>query len=74
MVAFSLVNLTLQRLKASQSAVFGTLTTLVALGAGAFFKGEALGPLRIVGSAMIVVGVWATNSVSRRPSSGDRAS
>lgn len=73
-VAFFLVNLTLQRLKASQSAVFGTLTTLVALGAGAFFKGEALGPLRIVGSAMIVVGVWATNSVSRRPSSGDRAS
>lgn len=69
-LAFFLVNLTLQRLKASQSAVFGTLTTLVALAAGAFFKGEALGPLRIVGSVMIVVGVWATNSGSRGSAEG----
>ena len=64
-LAFFLVNLTLSRLKASQSAVFGTLTTLVSLAAGALLKGESLGPLRLVGSAMIVVGVWATNSGSR---------
>ncbi len=60
-VAFFLVNLTLQKLKASQSAVFGTLTTLVALAAGVLFRGEFAGPLQLAGAAMIIGGVWATN-------------
>ena len=69
-LAFFLVNLTLAKLKASQSAVFGTLTTLVALAAGALLKGEALGPLRLVGSALIILGVWATNSAGDRAGPG----
>lgn len=64
-VAFFLVNYTLQKLKASQSAVFGTLTTLVALGAGVVFRGEFAGPLQLAGAAMIVAGVWATNAAGR---------
>jgi drug/metabolite transporter (DMT)-like permease len=65
-VAFFLVNYTLQKLKASQSAVFGTLTTLVALAAGVFFRGEYAGPLQLAGAAMILVGVWGANAKARK--------
>jgi drug/metabolite transporter (DMT)-like permease len=65
-IAFFLVNYTLQKLKASQSAVFGTLTTLVALAAGVFFRGEFAGPLQLAGAAMIAFGVWGTNAKDKR--------
>jgi drug/metabolite transporter (DMT)-like permease len=64
-LAFFFVNLTLSRLKASQSAVFGTLTTLVALAAGVAFRGEAFGPLQAGGALMIILGVWGTNAQAR---------
>jgi drug/metabolite transporter (DMT)-like permease len=60
-LAFFLVNLTLSRLKASQSSVFGTITTLVALGAGVAFRGESFGPIQAAGALMILAGVWGTN-------------
>lgn len=60
-LAFFLVNYTLSRLKASQSAVFGCLTTIVSLVAGIVFRGEYAGPFQLVGAAMIILGVWATN-------------
>ena len=63
-LAFFLVNLTLSRLKASQSAVFGVLTTLVSLVAGAIVRGEPVGPVKAIGAAAILAGLWATNARS----------
>jgi drug/metabolite transporter (DMT)-like permease len=60
-LAFFLVNFTLSRLKASQSAVFGCLTTLVSLVAGIALRGEYAGPFQLAGAAMILAGVLATN-------------
>lgn len=61
-VAFFLVNLSLARLKASQASIFGVLTTLVSLAAGALLRGESVGPLKALGAAAILVGLWATNA------------
>ena len=68
-VAFFLVNYTLAKLKASQSAVFGTLTTLIALVAGVLLRGESFGIAKAAGALMIVAGVWATNRPSREQAS-----
>ena len=65
-LAFFLVNLSLSKLKASQSVVFGSFTTLVSLVAGIAFRGEFAGPLQLVGAAMILLGIWGTNSARRR--------
>jgi drug/metabolite transporter (DMT)-like permease len=65
-LAFFLVNLTLSRLKASQSAVFGALVTLISLTAGVLLRGESVGPAKAIGAAAILVGLWATNA-SKRP-------
>ena len=62
MVAFFLVNLSLAQLKASQASIFGVLTTLVSLAAGALLRGKIVGPLKAVGAAAILVGLWATNA------------
>lgn len=64
-LAFFLVNYTLAKLKASQSAVFGTLTTLIALVAGVLLRGESFGLAKAAGAFMIVAGVWATNRPSK---------
>jgi len=69
-LGFFLVNLTLARLKASQSAVFANLTTVVAVAAGVFIRGEGFGIVQLLGSAMIVLGVWGTNADSRREMPG----
>jgi len=69
-LAFFLVNLSLSRLKASQASVFGTLTTLISVAAGAILRGESLGPAAIAGAFAIVGGVWATNR--GKPSSRDK--
>ncbi len=61
-VAFFLVNLSLARLKASQAAIFGTLTPLVALVAGIALRGEALGYAKLAGAIAVIGGVWATNA------------
>ena len=69
-VAFFCVNYSLSRLKASQSVVFGNLTTVVAVIAGVVFRGESFGPVQVLGAAMIVLGVWGTNASGQRfPSS-----
>lgn len=60
--AFFLINFTLSRLRASQSAVFTNLTTLVSVLAGVLFRGEHFGFAQALGALMIVVGVWGTNA------------
>jgi len=61
-LGFVLVNFTLARLKASQSAVFTNLATVVAVAAGVLVRGEGFGAAQLLGSAMIVLGVWGTNA------------
>jgi drug/metabolite transporter (DMT)-like permease len=60
--AFFLINFTLSRLRASQSAVFTNLTTLVSVLAGVLFRGEHFGLAQAFGALMIVIGVWGTNA------------
>ncbi|HOX32360.1 MAG TPA: DMT family transporter [Spirochaetales bacterium] len=64
-LAFFLVNLTLSRLKAAQSALFGALVPLVSLAAGLLLRGEELGPAKLLGAAAILGGLWATNAPER---------
>jgi drug/metabolite transporter (DMT)-like permease len=73
-LAFFLINFTLSRLKASQSIVFASLTTVVSVAAGVFIRGEAFGAAEIVGGLMIVLGVWGTNlAEGRRSAAGSGA-
>lgn len=60
-VAFFLINVTLTRLKASQSAVFANLVTVITVAAGVALRGEPFGFPQAAGAIMIVTGVWAAN-------------
>jgi drug/metabolite transporter (DMT)-like permease len=70
-LAFFFVNYSLSRLRASQSVVFGNLTTVVAVTAGVVFRGEPFGLVQILGAAMIVLGVWGTNASGQCPPSSE---
>ncbi len=59
--AFFLLNFALSRLSASQVSAFPSLTTLIAVTAGALILGEALHWYHFVGGTLIIVGVWGTN-------------
>ncbi len=65
-LAFFLVNLSLSRLKAAQASVFGALTPLIALAAGALVRGESIGPAKAAGAAAILAGLWITNAPERK--------
>jgi len=60
-VAFFCVNYTLSRIPAVQSSLFANLVTVISLVAGVVFLGESLPVYKIVGSVMIVTGVFGTN-------------
>lgn len=59
--AFFLLNFMLSRMEASRSAVFSNLTTIVAIVAGVFFRGEPFYWFHAVGSVLILLGVYGTN-------------
>jgi drug/metabolite transporter (DMT)-like permease len=65
-LAFFLINFTLSRIKASQSVVFSSLTTVISVAAGVVLRGEAFGMAQLIGSIMIVAGVWGTNAFAAR--------
>lgn len=65
-VAFFLVNFSLSRVKASQSAVFSNLTTVISVAAGVAFRGEAFGLPELFGSLLIVLGVFGTNAFGEK--------
>jgi len=60
-IAFGLVNYSLSKIPASQSAVFANLTTVVSIVAGVVFRGEAFHWVNVLGAVMILAGVWGTN-------------
>jgi drug/metabolite transporter (DMT)-like permease len=60
-VAFFMMNYTLSKIQASQSAVFANLTTVVSILAGVLIRHEPFYWFQVVGAAMIIIGVWGTN-------------
>lgn len=59
--AFFLINYTLSKLPAAQSAVFSNLTTLISIFAGVAFLQESFAWYQAVGAVIILAGVWGTN-------------
>jgi drug/metabolite transporter (DMT)-like permease len=59
-VAFFLLNYMLSRTRASQTATYINLTTVVAILGGVFLRGETFAWFQGVGAVMIVLGVWGT--------------
>ncbi|MBT9133469.1 MAG: hypothetical protein DDT39_00772 [Firmicutes bacterium] len=67
-VAFFLVNYTLSRLPATQSAIFANVGTIVAVAAGVLLRNEPFHWYSGMGAAMIILGVWGANWFAARPS------
>jgi len=65
-VAFFLINYTLTRLKASQSAVFTNLVTVITVLAGVAIRKEAFNLMQALGAIIIILGVWTANRRSDR--------
>lgn len=70
-VAFLLVNYSLLKLPASQSAVFANLTTVVSVIAGITIRNEAFELYKILGAVLIVAGVWGTNYFGLKKPTGE---
>lgn len=60
-VAFFLINYTLTTLKASQSAVFANLVTVITVLAGVAIRKEAFNLMQALGAVVIILGVWTAN-------------
>lgn len=60
-VAFYLTNFALSKIEASRSAIFSNLSTIVSIIGGVVFLKEHFYFYHIIGSIMILVGVWGTN-------------
>lgn len=60
-IAFFLTNFTLSKIEASKSAVFANLSTIVSIAAGVIILHEGFMYYHIIGSIMILVGVWGTS-------------
>ncbi len=63
-IAFFLVNFTLSKIEASKSAVFANLSTIVSIAAGVIILHEEFKYYHIIGSIMILIGVWGTSRFS----------
>ncbi len=70
-VAFFLVNYSLSRITATQSAIFANLETVIAMAAGVFLLHEKLFWFHLLGAALILAGVWGTNRFA--PTAEDRS-
>jgi len=60
-IALFLMTYTVTHISASQNAMFANLVTVIAILAGAVFLKEQILPYQIIGSVLIVAGVWGAN-------------
>lgn len=60
-VAFFLVNYALSKIEAAQSAIFANLSTVISILAGVLIRHEPFYWYQIIGSIMIITGVWGTS-------------
>jgi drug/metabolite transporter (DMT)-like permease len=61
-VAYFLINFTLSKLEASKSAVVSNLATIVSIIAGVVVLNESFYFYHLLGSILIIAGVWGTNN------------
>jgi drug/metabolite transporter (DMT)-like permease len=61
-IAYFLINFTLSKLEASKSAVVSNLATIVSIIAGVVILREPFYYYHLIGSILIIVGVWGTNN------------
>ncbi|WP_214658941.1 DMT family transporter [Candidatus Formimonas warabiya] len=59
--AFFMVNYTLSKIPASQSAIFSNLISVVSVFAGVMFRHEAFELYKMFGAVLIIAGVFGTN-------------
>lgn len=62
---FFLVNFTLKNLEAHVSSIYANLATIVSILAGYFLLGEAIYYYHVIGSILIILGVYGTVSLNR---------
>ncbi|MFW6270151.1 MAG: DMT family transporter [Bacillota bacterium] len=60
-VAFFMMNYTLSRLEATKAAVFANLSTVISIIAGVLIRNEPFYWFQVIGSVMIITGVFGTN-------------
>lgn len=60
-IAFFLINFTLSKIEATKSAVLANVSTVVSIVAGVLFLKETFYYYHVIGSIMIITGVWGTN-------------
>lgn len=65
-VAFSCINYAFSKREASRTAIFANLTTIVSVIAGVLFLKEDFKFFQIIGSVLILVGVWGTNTAGSK--------
>jgi len=65
--AFFLMNYTVSKIKAAQNSMFANLVTVVAIIAGVVFLKESITIYQIIGSLLIIVGVWGINKYAEQP-------
>lgn len=70
-IAFFFVNYTLSKVSASQGAVFANLVTVVSIFAGVFINKESFYYYHIIGSILIIIGVWGANRYGIKPDDRD---
>lgn len=60
-IAYLLINYSLSKLPASRTSVFSNISTIVSILAGVVFLNESFQIYHLVGSVLILLGVWGTN-------------
>lgn len=65
--AFFMYNFVLSKVTAAQAAVFANMVTVVAIAGGVIFRGDNFFWYQIVGTALILAGVWGTNRFAPAP-------
>lgn len=61
-IAYFLLNYSLSKLEASKTTVFSNISTIVSILAGIIFLKESFHIYHMVGSALILIGVWGTTN------------
>ncbi|MFW5976715.1 MAG: DMT family transporter [Bacillota bacterium] len=65
-IAFFMMNYTLSRLEATKAAVFANLSTVISIIAGVLIRNEPFYWFQIIGSILIITGVFGTNYFDKK--------
>ena len=60
-LAFLLINYSAAKIEARRAASFASVSTVVSIAAGVILSGEPFGLVQLVGSALILLGVYRLN-------------